>query len=529
VHEEIVARIAETEHPEIHLSVASRLFPVAREYERTMTTVLNSFTGMRLASYIERIEAELSRRGLRVPVSFMQGFGGTLSAAEAKLRPITLVDSGPAGGVIAAQRLARGMGLDNVLGADMGGTSFDVSVLSNGETKVADRVTLGGQFLTCVSKIDVHPIGAGGGSIAWIDARGVPQIGPRSAGSAPGPACYGHGGTEPTVTDAVVTLGIIDPSYFLGGRRSLDVAAARSAIDSVVARPLGLSIEDAASALYRLVVANMSSAVRAVTIERGRDPRQFSLCGFGGALGIFAADIARTLGISRVVLPGYGAVFSAYGLLTSQDMRVRSRSIYWEGGDPAPVWDALIELESDARRSLAASGFGEDSITVKWEGNFVFQGQYWEMSVPLVRASRLADFDLAKVQDGFADHYEAEFGAGTAWQNASVVLLGVRVVAAGHADTFETQAARVPGQAATAPGLIGRRQMVLADRAGPVAVDVYDGTTLAPGHRIDGPGVVEHEQTTHLVPRDWSLRVDGLGNYLLEDHQRPAVTEVVAP
>ncbi|MBA3842294.1 MAG: hydantoinase/oxoprolinase family protein, partial [Actinobacteria bacterium] len=217
-HEELLARIVEEEHPGIFVSVGSRLHPVMREYERTMTTVLNAFTGLRVAAYTETIERELLRRGLPVPISFMQGFGGTLSAAEARTKPIALVDSGPAGGVVGAARLGAQIGVRDVIAADMGGTSFDVSVLPAGEITVTQRVMLGEQFLTGLSKIDVHPVGAGGGSLGWTDVRGAPRVGPQSAGASPGPAAYGQGGKLPTVTDAALVLGAIDQESFLGGR-----------------------------------------------------------------------------------------------------------------------------------------------------------------------------------------------------------------------------------------------------------------------------------------------------------------------
>src|SRR5919199_1395017 len=208
-HEEDLARIVAERHPDIYVSVASRLYPMAREYERTVTTVLNSFTGLAVVRYTERIEGLLRERGLKAPMSFMQGFGGTISAEDARERPISLVDSGPAGGVVGARHLGDELGIENVLTGDMGGTSFDVSVLPEGRFTVTQRVMLR-ELLTGLSKIDVLVVGAGGGSLGWIDARGVPQVGPQSAGAEPGPAAYGRGGTEPTVTDAVVALGIID-------------------------------------------------------------------------------------------------------------------------------------------------------------------------------------------------------------------------------------------------------------------------------------------------------------------------------
>ena len=518
-HEEQLARLIETEHPELFVSVSSRLHPVMREYERTMTTVLNCFTGLGVARYTRAVEDELRARGLRVPISFMQGFGGTLSADEARARPITLVDSGPAGGVVGAARLAARLGIDNVLAADMGGTSFDVTVLPAGQINVTQRVMLGERFLTGLSKIDVHPVGAGGGSVGWIDVRGVPRVGPRSAGADPGPACYGQGGTEPTVTDACVALGIIDPAVFLGGRRKLDAGLAGEALARFGA-PLDLGVEEAASAIYRLVTAEMGHAIRAVTIERGRDPRQFVMAGFGGALGIFAADIARRTGIGRVVIPAQAAVFSAFGLLGTDDVRALARSAPWAGGDASHVDEILKDLERQAVDSLRAAGFSDDRIEVTKQGDFMFAGQLWELTLPIRNQGSVTTADLEAVQAAFPAHYEAEYGAGTAWP-VPVVMLTARVVARGVTDKLEPSADEADGSGGGDAGAarIGVRRIRRAFEDEIVDADAYDATRLTSGTMVVGPAVVEHPFTTIQVPAGWDLRVDGHGNLLMEDRE----------
>ena len=521
-HEEQLARRVEEEHPGLFVSVSSRLHPVMREYERTMTTVLNCFTGLGVARYTRAVEEELRSRGLRVPVSFMQGFGGTLSADEARARPITLVDSGPAGGVVGAARLAGRLAIDNVLAADMGGTSFDVTVLPAGEITVTQRVMLGERFLTGLSKIDVHPVGAGGGSVGWIDVRGVPRVGPRSAGADPGPACYGQGGTEPTVTDACVALGIIDPAVFLGGRRHLEPGLAEQALKSFGA-PLGLDVEQAASAIYRLVTAEMGHAIRAVTVERGRDPRQFVMAAFGGALGIFAADIARRTGIRRVVIPAQAAVFSAFGLLGTDDVRALARSAPWAGGDASHVDQILKDLELEAVQSLRDAGFPDDRIEVTRQGDFKFAGQLWELTLPIPNSGSVTTANLEAVQASFPAHYEAEYGAGTAW-NVPVVMLTARVVARGLTEKLEPtrpDGSASDGSAApdAAAARIGARRLRRAFEDQLVDADAYDAMRLAPGARLSGPAVVEHPFTTIQVPAGWELRIDDGGNFGLHDEE----------
>ncbi len=523
-HEEAIAEILEREHPDLYVSVASRLHPVMREYERAMTTVLNSFTGLRVAEYTRRIEGELSNRGLRVPISFMQGFGGTMSAQEARRKPIALVDSGPAGGVVGAARLGAQIGIPDLIAADMGGTSFDVSVLPAGQITVTQRAMLGERFLTGISKIDVHPVGAGGGSIGWIDVRGVPRVGPQSAGADPGPAAYGQDGTEPTVTDAAIALGIIDPNTFLGGRRRLDRERAAEVLRARLGEPLSLDLEGAASIVYRLVTAEMSNAVRSVTVERGHDPRRFSLVAFGGALGIFAADIARSLGIPRVVIPAQAAVFSAYGLLGTDDVRVSTRSVVWAGGDAAYVELAFAALEAEAVQGLRSSGYDEEQITIERQGDFKFAGQLWELTLPIPRDRELDEGQMEELRGAFPDLYEAEYGAGTAWQGAPVVLLVARVIARGAAQKLEPYREDPDPEAEI--GAHGSRQIIRAVDGSVVEASLYELSELKPGVELAGPAIINDALTTIQLPPGWRLQVDGLRNLILHDQTHPNAAAV---
>jgi N-methylhydantoinase A len=517
-HEERLAAILEAEHPALYVSVSSRLHPMLREYERTMTTVLNSFTGLEVVDYTEKIEAEMRERNLGCELSFMQGFGGTLSAAEARERPIALVDSGPAGGVIGAGRLGRSIGIENVLAADMGGTSFDVAVLPEGRATVTQRVMLGETFLTGLSKIDVLPVGAGGGSLAWIDPRGMPRVGPQSAGAEPGPACYGAGGTEPTVTDAAVALGIIDPDRFLGGRRGLDAEAAERALTRTFGAGLDLDASHAAAAIYRLVSAQMGNAIRATTVERGRDPRRFALVAYGGALGIFAADLAREMGIRKVVLPAQGPVFSAYGLLDADDLRVFARSVKWAGGEADSIAQTLRELEAKGLESLGRVGFAAEEVEIEWEGDFKFAGQLWEIPLPIPRSAGFGAGDLEEAQARFPASYELEFGRGTAWSGAPVVLVGVRVIARGRTEKIAARPRPSTG-ADLGRAFLGTREILRPIERETVNADVYDGDRIDTGASVEGPAIVERELTTIQVPPGFRLTIDEYGNGLLEDEQ----------
>lgn len=524
-HEERLAAAVAQEAPDLFVSVSSRLHPMIREYERTMTTVLNAFTGIRVAEYTGRIERELGGRGLRVPIGFMQGFGGTLTADEARQRPITLVDSGPAGGVIGAQALAKRLGIKNVVTADMGGTSFDVSVLQGNKPLVTQRVMLRDQFLTALPKIDVLPIGAGGGSIAWVDARGIPQVGPHSAGAEPGPVCYGKGGVVPTVTDASAVLGLLEPSAFLGGRRELALQPAREAMEREIGKPLDVDAVHAAAAVYRMVTANMSNAVRTVTVERGHDPRAFSMVAYGGALGIFAADIAREVGIRQVIIPADAAVFSATGLLNSDDVRTRSRSALWVGGDAATIASTLSQLDDELVATLRAAGYADEAIDVVWEGEFKYASQQWELPVSLPRDRNLSEADLVDAQSRYGTLYEAEYGSGSAWVGSPVVLVAVRVTATGRVAALEpTPAQPVPESEQRLPAT-GSRTVFLPLLGEEAEVGVYDTRTAKAGHQIQGPAILEHPLTTLQIPSGWDARIDEWGNFILTDRTADQIEE----
>ncbi|ORV51705.1 hypothetical protein AWC03_21735 [Mycobacterium europaeum] len=524
-HEEQLAAAAAEEAPGLFVSVSSRLHPVIREYERTMTTVLNAFTGIRVAEYTGRIEKELGDRGLRTPIGFMQGFGGTLTADEARERPITLVDSGPAGGVIGAQALATRLGMHNVVTADMGGTSFDVSVLQGNKPLVTQRVMLRDQFLTALPKIDVLPIGAGGGSIAWVDARGIPQVGPRSAGADPGPVCYGKGGVVPTVTDASAVLGLLAPQAFLGGRRELALEPARQAMESEIGKPLDVDAVHAAAAVYRMVTANMSNAVRTVTVERGHDPRIFSMVAYGGALGIFAADIAREVGIRQVVIPADAAVFSATGLLNSDDVRTRSQSAMWAGGDAGPIAAALGELDDELTATLRTAGYSDDAIDVVWEGEFKYAGQQWELPVSLPRNRNLGEADLVDAQRRYGELYEAEYGSGSAWVGSPVVLVAVRVTATGRVSALEPVPAQAVPESERVLAPTGSRRVFLPLEGREADVAVYDTGSARAGHEVTGPAILEHPLTTLQIPPGWTARIDEWGNFILTDQTASTTQE----
>jgi N-methylhydantoinase A len=397
--------------------------------------------------------------------------------------------------------------------------------LQGNKPLVTQRVMLRDQFLTALPKIDVLPIGAGGGSIAWVDARGIPQVGPHSAGAEPGPVCYGKGGVVPTVTDASAVLGLLEPSAFLGGRRELALQPAREAMERQIGKPLDVDAVHAAAAVYRMVTANMSNAVRTVTVERGHDPRAFSMVAYGGALGVFAADIAREVGIRQVIIPADAAVFSATGLLNTDDVRTRSRSALWMGGDSSGIAATLGQLDDELVATLRAAGYADDAIDVVWEGEFKYAGQQWELPVSLPRNRDLSEADLTDAQDRYGTLYEAEYGSGSAWVGSPVVLVAVRVTATGRVAALEPTPAQLVSESEQRLAATGSRRVFLPLLGEETEVGVYDTRAAKAGHQIQGPAILEHPLTTLQIPSGWDARIDQWGNFILTDRTAEHIEE----
>jgi N-methylhydantoinase A len=514
-HERQVHELITKLYPDVHVSLSSRIYPMIREYERTVTTVLNAFTAPKVARYVDEMTEALTARGLRVPVAFMQASGGSLSADEAREVPIVLLDSGPVGGVVGANALAKELKIPSVITGDMGGTSFDTSVIAENRLTMSARSYVQ-NLLTGLTKVDVVAIGSGGGSVGWADPRGLLQVGPHSAGADPGPVCYGRGGEQPTVTDAMVSLGFMDPDYFLGGRAKLHKDKADDALRAL-GEKLGLSLSDTAAAIYRVVVASMSNAVRGITVERGHDPRVFTFFAYGGALPLFLVDICRELGIKQALVPNASAVFSASGLLASDDMRVPSKSRFWSPGQPVDdVNEVLRELEGSARQNLLSSGYDDSEIVVQRHGDLKFQGQIFELTVPLPdgEISQAALEDLA---ERFPAMYEAEYGPGTAWVDAGVVMMAVRVEAKASTRKYRYQGGAA-GHDSAASAAKAQRAITVPATGERITVPVLDGDTLAVGEEVVGPAIIEKRQTTIFLPEDSRGVLDSSRNLLIDTH-----------
>ncbi|WP_028921585.1 hydantoinase/oxoprolinase family protein [Pseudonocardia acaciae] len=513
-HERLVRSLLEAEDGPF-VTLSSELAPVLREYERTSTTVLNAYLTPAVSRYLGRMRDGLRAAGHRGAVTVMHSAGGVSSVDEAGRRGVSLLSSGPAGGMLATRMLARRLGLDPVLATDVGGTSFDVGLVIGGEPSYAETPVYD-KYPVTLPTIDVPSVGAGGGSIGWVEPdTGVLRVGPRSAGARPGPACYGAGGTEPTVTDANVVLGRIDPERFLGGRMPLDAARAHAAVAEALAKPLGMAVEQAAAAMIDIVDAQMADLVRRVTVARGLDPSGFAVFAYGGAAGLHADAYASRLGCREVVIPRAAAVFSALGIASSDVKRVELVS------DPAPApfdldrWRGHFDrLSARLRDGMASEGLPVASMHLRRAVDLQFRGQVHAVRVP-VEPEDLSRADGGEaVIDRFTELYEARYGAGTAYRAAGVEAMVFSVEA--------TAALPVPaldhlddegGDPAAAR--VRERPVYLGDVT-PESVPVYAADLLRPGHRVDGPLLVESEDTTVLVRAGHELWVDGLLNLRID-------------
>ncbi|KQX42525.1 hypothetical protein ASD04_00710 [Devosia sp. Root436] len=504
-HERWVRDIALDLRPDLLVSLSSDVMPEFREYERASTTTMNAYLAPVVEGYLNRLDEHLRRRAFGGRFYIMQSNGGMLPAERSGSHAVRTVLSGPAAGVMGAVRMAALSGHNSIITLDMGGTSTDISLIDDATptdttSKLIDRLPI------LTPMLDIATIGAGGGSIAWIDDTGMLNVGPRSAGAQPGPACYGRGGTEPTLTDAFVVMGILRPNRFLGGRMALDVAAAERAVGSLGAR-LGLGLQRAAASILRVAVANMLHATREVSIERGYDPRDYVVAAFGGAGPLAATVLADELGANTVFVPSNPGVMSALGLLLS-DFR---RDYVATGMSDAAMLSAgairaaLAGLEAEARTDIERMR-PEGDARFHFSADLRYAGQGYELSVPI----RLSDEDPARTMvDAFHELHQLRFGH--SYPNARVRLVNYRLRLV-VARPLPTDALRV-----------ARNRPDRQDQQGDIWID---GTkqpctfllreTLAAGVTAAGPVVVEEDSASTFVPAGWRLRIDEHGGMNIE-------------
>ena len=514
VHESVTVETVSADYPDLAVVAGSLLHPAIREYERTTYAALNAYVSGALGGIAE-LDADLRRLGLKVPLLLVHSAGGSITVGEAGRQPLGLAASGPAAGVAAAVALAKASSVDQMVTCDMGGTSFDVSLVEQGEPARRTRGELMGVW-TALSLIDVESIGAGGGSLGWVDARSMLRVGPRSAGAVPGPACYGRGGTEATVTDALVVLGFIDPGRFLGGDFRLDAEAARAACGAL-GSALGMDPEETAWGMRQIALAGMAKATRSRLAAVGLDPRTHTLLSFGGSGSLFTPDIARALGSPRVLVPEIASVFSAFGAATTDVRRQRIRSVLATMPvDASLVRKLMEELTSEVRDDLAADGVAEEDRSVSFEADLRFSKQIFELRLPI--ADDLGDQDmLDRLLDDFRAEYATRYGQGSIVLGAPIEMVGLRAVGVGRT----IQATLVPATDPVAHGTpaepVGWRSVRL--ERGPDGrrdVAVHRGDALRPGHRLEGPALVDGSDTTVWLPVGARAEVDSRGTLVME-------------
>ncbi|MFF6840043.1 hydantoinase/oxoprolinase family protein [Streptomyces tanashiensis] len=504
-HELLAGKILEQELGEDVVVVLShQVAGEWREYERTSSAVLEAYTGPVVRRYLGRIEGRFAEHGLTVPVQVMQSSGGVVNAAYARRHPLQTLLSGPVGGTMGGAAASGLLGRRNAICVDMGGTSFDVSLVLDGRPDVSNEGSADG-FPVLMPLVNLQTIGAGGGSLAYAEAGGL-RVGPESAGALPGPACYGRGGTQATVTDANAVLGRVDPDWFAGGHMTLDVAAAQQAV-AALAGELGLEPVELASGICDVANAKMAQAIRTLTVEHGLEPREFALLAFGGAGPMHAVEIARELGIGEVVVPRFPGAFSAWGMLGTEVRRDLTRQFFTPGADldGEAMARALAGLEDESLAALAEQGVPVGRQRVEHVVEMRYEGQDYTLAVPLLAATEPAgEGFLATAAARFAALHERRYGHAT--PEAPVEFVTLRSTALGALP----EAAPVPYAAEDAASdTVRQRPVVFGGRSYDTTVLRREG--LAPGQRVVGPAVIVEATSTTVVPPDSSVTVDENG------------------
>ncbi len=513
-HERRAVELVAARHPGLALSASVDILPQVKEYERTSTTVVNAYVLPVMRRYLDRLAEGLAGLGVTCPLLITSSAGGAASFREAARRPVFFIGSGPAAGVVGAVRAAAASGIADAIAFDMGGTTAKAALIEAGEVvrtqeyefrdgiSTPSRFIKAGGYLLKVPAIDIAEVGAGAGSIAHVDEAGLLHVGPRSAGGEPGPAAYDQGGTEPTVADANIVLGFLDPNGLVGGGLALRPDLARAAIETRVAGPLGLAVEAAAKGIRALANANMVRAIRAVTVERGVDPRDFTLVAFGGSGPVHACDLAEALGVTRVLVPPMPGVFTAVGMLAA-DVELPFVDAFTGpldsiAGEAAQV--RLAALAEEATSALAAEGFTGDAALVEPAIDLRYEGQDSELTLAL-------DADPATLEARFRAEYDRLFAYAS---DEPLEIVNLRVTARGR------RTARSDPRAGDAPraAMPAGERLVAFDPAAPVVTPVIDRSTLPVA--FGGPLIIASYDSTIVVPPGWQGAVDAAGSILLE-------------
>jgi N-methylhydantoinase A len=524
-HELLLKDIIARHAPHLPCCISFEVLPEIKEYERTSTTVINTYIMPIVARYLVALRQELAGHRIGAPLLLMQSNGGLTTAEAALQTPMHIIESGPAAGVIGAQALARALKLPNIITFDMGGTTAKASIVERGEVTrsleyqvgggimMGSRLLTGAGYLLRVPAIDLAEVGAGGGSIVWLDAGGSLQVGPQSAGALPGPLCYDLGGREPTVTDANVILGYINPMHLVGGALKLNANRARQAFAEKIAAPLKLSLEHAAYGTYQIAASNMMRAIRAVSTERGRDPRDYVLFAFGGNGPLFAAGMAEALQMKRIIVPPAPGLFSAFGLLYADVEHHYSRTYrrLLRAVDPRELHAAWETIAREAAAQLAVDGFGPHQICLRRSANCHYQGQTFELTVP-VPEEPLDPAALAALEEAFGQEHERTYGH-RAGPEEPVEIVNIQVVGQGIPARPRVPTQLLPAHAPARPHP-AVRQAYFGPQTGWLATPVLPRADLATPR--EGPCIVEEYDATCVVPPRAKAVLDAAGNIIID-------------
>ena len=506
-HEDLVYEKIRDKFPDLYTSLSHEVIPQIKEFDRLSTTVINSYVGPVFGRYLQHLKDRFAPYQRFGEVLIMQSNGGVAPIDDSSKMGVRAILSGPAGGVSAAAYHGQLLGESKVISFDMGGTSTDISLIEDGVPHLAHEKFEGG-WKIAVPMIDIHTMGAGGGSIASVGPGGILHVGPQSAGADPGPACYDKGGEDATVTDANLMLGYLDPNNFLGGKAKLNKDLAVKALEERVAKPLGMTTVEAAYGVSRVVATTMAEGIRLMSVHRGVDPREFAILAFGGAAGLHAGQVARELRVDKVHLPAAGPVLSAYGMLCT-DLKYdfsRSHPASLDGIDLQTVRSILIGLESQGREKLRAQGISEDDIEVQRSADMRYLDQVYEVNIAVPDPSLEDGAFLSEWSGNFHQRYQELFSYHQ--QDQEVRLVTLRVTMVGRLSRISQPQGTKSNDAAVSPAPVGTRRVYLGAWH---EVPVYDIASLASGARLDGPAILESEFTTILVETGNSITVDGAG------------------
>lgn len=504
IHEEALRNLIERDYPAIYASASNEVAPFLGEYERTATAAFNAYIGPKISAYLKKLSTGLRAKGLKNEPLIMQSYGGVLGLEDTCKNAVGTIESGPAAGVVGSRLIGEQIGLPNILATDMGGTTFKVSVIRDDKVEKDHKPTIV-RYQIFLTKIWVESIGAGGGSIAWIDSEsGHLKVGPQGAGAAPGPVCYGIGGTEPTVSDADLVLGYLNEDYFLGGKMRLYKDAAVKALEAKIAQPLGMTLVEAASGIYQIINSHMSDLIRKATVERGYDPADFTLFAFGGAGPVHAGRYAAELGVKQVVIPLTASVHGATGLVSSDVVYEYGKSDHLlVPAEPERVNAIFSSMVSRALKDLGRAGFKDEDMTIVRSLDIRYRYQVHELNVPFQPGlTKISPEELAGSYGAFDELYERTYGPGSGYRQAGKEIMALRVIATGKLHKPSMKSYPLSG-ANPQKSLKGNRKVYFQEQADFVPTCVYDFDAMSPGMEIPGPAIIETPVTTIVVnPQD---------------------------